>query len=278
MALIEERTALVNQLQAALKEYYPAAMEAFDDWTQPVSWAFVAALPTPQLLQQAGRRKWEKFLHTHRLWRPQTRDDRLALFARATSFTASAPLTAAKSLLALSLVRVLQTLQAQIRDYRQRIEQLFQEHPDRDLFGSLPGAAETRAPRLLSGLSAQDWSRTPLVQALAGTAPVTFQSGQMRRVKLRRACDHFLRATLHLWANASRNRSAWAQTYYQAHRDKGQSHACALRCLAHRWLEIIGGMCRTHTPYNAEHHLCQAQKHGSWTIQLLNAQSAPANA
>ena len=35
VALIEQRTALVNQLQAALREYYPAALEAFDDWTMP---------------------------------------------------------------------------------------------------------------------------------------------------------------------------------------------------------------------------------------------------
>ena len=33
VALIEERTALINQLQSALHEYYPAALEAFEDWT-----------------------------------------------------------------------------------------------------------------------------------------------------------------------------------------------------------------------------------------------------
>jgi transposase len=38
MALIEQRTALVNQLQQALSEYYPAALEAFDDWTQSYCW------------------------------------------------------------------------------------------------------------------------------------------------------------------------------------------------------------------------------------------------
>ena len=37
VALIEERTALVNQLQSALHEYYPAALEAFEDWTLPGS-------------------------------------------------------------------------------------------------------------------------------------------------------------------------------------------------------------------------------------------------
>jgi transposase len=35
VALIEQRTALVNQLQQALYEYYPAALEAFDDWCAP---------------------------------------------------------------------------------------------------------------------------------------------------------------------------------------------------------------------------------------------------
>ena len=39
MMLIEQRTALVNQLQAALAEYYPLALESFDDWTKPFAWA-----------------------------------------------------------------------------------------------------------------------------------------------------------------------------------------------------------------------------------------------
>ena len=32
VALIEQRTALINQLQQALYEYYPTALAAFDDW------------------------------------------------------------------------------------------------------------------------------------------------------------------------------------------------------------------------------------------------------
>jgi transposase len=32
-AFIEQRTALVNQLQQALYEYYPSALEAFEEWT-----------------------------------------------------------------------------------------------------------------------------------------------------------------------------------------------------------------------------------------------------
>ncbi|MHC4510440.1 MAG: IS110 family transposase, partial [Planctomycetota bacterium] len=71
-SLIEQQTTLVNQLQQALHEYYPAALEAFDDWTSPSSWAFAERFPTPQALKTAGKRHWEKFLHTHRLYRPET--------------------------------------------------------------------------------------------------------------------------------------------------------------------------------------------------------------
>ena len=54
VTLIEQRTALINQLQAALREYYPAALEAFEDWTLPSAWAFILAFATPQQLQKAG--------------------------------------------------------------------------------------------------------------------------------------------------------------------------------------------------------------------------------
>src|SRR5207248_816714 len=83
------------------------ALEAFEDWTAAYTWVFLLAFPTPAQLQAAGKRKWEKFLHTHKLWRPQTVDQRLAIFAAATALPASAPVTAAKSLLAFSLAKVL---------------------------------------------------------------------------------------------------------------------------------------------------------------------------
>jgi hypothetical protein len=63
VALIEERTALVNQLQAALPEYYPTALAAFEDWTLPAAWAFIEAFPTPQALANGGKRRWEKMFY-----------------------------------------------------------------------------------------------------------------------------------------------------------------------------------------------------------------------
>ena len=155
ITLIGQRTALVNQLQAALVEYYPTALAAFDDWTSLGAWEFLIAFPTPHHLASAGKRKWENFLHAHKLYRPETAAKRILLFNVARkSASPNTAVTAAKSLLAVSLAKQLRVLQAQLDEYRVRINELFARHPDHDLFGSLPGAGEKLAPRLLAELGA----------------------------------------------------------------------------------------------------------------------------
>jgi len=269
--LIEQRTAFVNQLQEALHEYFPVALQTFDDWTLPAAWAFILQFPTPQVLKGAGKRRWEKFLHTQHLYRPQTYEKRLQLFARATEFCGSPGVTRAKSRLAVVLARQLQSLETQLKEYRSHIETLFAQHPDHDLFGSLPGAGPKLAPRMLGELG-DDRSRfdkPQAVQCYGGTAPVTLQSGQTRHVRFRRACNKHLRSTLHLWANLSRADCPWAQAYYQQKREHGKSHACALRCLAQRWLKILWKMWQTRTLYDEPKHLRNQIRHGSWVIKLM---------
>ena len=273
VSLIEQRTALVNQLQQALLEYYPTALEAFEDWTDAFTWEFVLAFPTPQALATAGKRRWEKFLHTHKLWRTETAQRRLQLFSQADQFQASEPVVRAKSQLAMSLCKLLCTLGQQLKLYRQQIEALFRDHPDHDLFGSLPGAKKMLAPRLLGavGNDPNRYGSQEVLQAIAGTAPVSYQSGKINKVRIRWACDKFLRHTVHLWADCFRKASAWGQAYYQKKRDEGMSHACALRCLGQRLLKILFRMLVDKTPYDAELHARNQQKHGSWVFKLLDA-------
>ena len=270
MSLIEQRTTLVNQLQQALHEYYPAALEAFDDWTSPSSWAFVERFPTPQALKKSGKRHWEKFLHTHRLYRPETYQKRLEIFAGATEFCGSHAVTNAKSMLAVSLAKQLRLLEQQLKAYREHIDKLFQEHPDYSIFDSLPGIGEKLGPRLLSecGEDRDRFEDHEALQCYAGTAPVSFQSGQINRVRFRYACNKNLRTAVHLWANLSRKKCAWAQVYYHQKRLEGKSHACALRCLGQRWLKILWKMWQTKTPYDEQMHTRNQIKHGSWVLTL----------
>lgn len=276
VVLICQRTLLVNQLQQALLEYYPAALEAFDDWTADFAWEFIVEFPRPQSLVKAGRRRWEKFLHTHKLWRPETAQKRLEIFARADQFIASEPISEAKSQLALSLCQVLRILERQLDQYRKQIQALFKDHPDHELFGSLPGAKEVLAPRLLGAIGTDPgrYGTHNVLQCFAGTAPTRYQSGQVNRVKIRWACDSFLRHTIHLWANAFRKASVWGQTYYEKKREQGMSHACALRCLGQRLLKIVFRMITDKKPYDAELHARNQKKHGSWVLELLNQTGA----
>jgi len=52
----------------------------------------------------------------------------------------------AKSVLACALARQLRTLETELEKYRRLITELFNQHPDHDCFGSLPGAGEKIAP------------------------------------------------------------------------------------------------------------------------------------
>jgi transposase len=271
VALIEQRTRLINQLRAALREYYPIALEAFDDWGKPFTWAFLEAFPTPEALAKAGRKKWEKFMLQHKLWHSNA-DKRLETFARAKTFVGNAAVTEAKSLLALSLARMLACVQAQLVEYRRRIEQMFKDHPDHDIFTSLPGAGGKLAPRLLAELG-EDRDLFPDASALqcyAGTAPVSYQSGQMHKVMLRHACNKELRAAVHHWAQQASLRCPWAMIYYKALRQRGKSHACALRCLGNRLLKILWRIWQDHATYNPDTHTANQIKHGSWIVKMAS--------
>lgn len=270
VALIEQRTALIAQLRSALLGYYPAALAAFDKWTHPSCWEFVIAFPTPGVLQAAGLPKLRRWLHAHGLHFPKANETRYPIFEHAAEFAGSAATTAAKSLLAVSLAEVLLALERQLKVYRTRIEACFAAHPDRALFGSLPGAGKKLAPRLLSELG-DDRSRFPTAESLqcyAGTAPISYQSGQTNRTLMRRACNTRLRHAVQQWAGLSVTQSTWACAYYRQHRAIGQSHSCALRCLGQRWMKILWRMWQSRTSYDPELHQHNQLKHGSWALSF----------
>jgi transposase len=178
-------------------------------------------------------------------------------------------------MLAVAVAGQLRVLQGHLDKFRDRIQQLFAQHPDHDLFGSLPGAGDKLAPRLLAELgdNRERFDSPEALQCHTGTAPVSYQSGQFKKVRFRRACHKVLRYTVHLWADLSRRKCPWADAYYHKKREEGQSHACALRCLGQRWLKILWKMWQTRERYDPELHQRNQLKHGSWVIGLLPAQN-----
>lgn len=124
-------------------------------------------------------------------------------------------------------------------------------HEDNAVFSSLPGAGKRLAPRILSewGDDRTRYKDSSSVQALAGTAPVAFQSGNYSKAHKRYACLKPLRNALYQFAWQSTRQETWARVYYKRKRAEGKSHSVAVRALSNVWVRIIYAMWFSHSVY-----------------------------
>src|SRR5204863_8642792 len=125
-----------------------------------------------------------------------------------------------------------------------QISTLVLSHEDHAIFESLPRAGKRLAPRLLAeiGDDRGRYSDAQALQALSGTAPVAFQSGNYAKAHKRYACVKPLRNALYQFAWQSTLEEPWALAYYQRKRAEGKSHTVAVRALANVWVRIIYAM------------------------------------
>lgn len=250
--LIGEQTRLVNQLTACLKTYYPVALDCFDGLTRHAALAFLHAFPTLDQAQAATCEELQTVLVGVRYPRAAEKAAALRHLLLQPQLQASAEVVRAKARLALALVEQLQVVVRQVAAYDQEITRLFGQHPDQAIFASLPGAGKRLAPRLLAewGEDRGRYAEAASVQALAGTAPVVFQSGAYRGVRRRRACVNAFRQALYHFARESALQEDWAKAYYRRKREQGKTRAMALRALANQWVRILYAMWLHAAPYD----------------------------
>jgi len=246
----------IGQLRALLLRYYPQALTVFSDLALPITLSFVVTYPDPQAAQALGKEPFYAFLKEHRHPRPAMWTQLYAGLQRP-AWEPDPALTQIYSQRTQQMARLtLEVVQAR-RDAIQELKALFEQHPDREIFASLPGAGELLAPSLLAkfGDRRERYPDPAIVQALAGTCPVTDQSGKKRRILFRRACDKEFRRIMQQFSKASVAESVWAAAYWQEVRPHCDSDAHAYRCLANRWVPIIWRMWRDHKPYDEAYHL-----------------------
>ncbi len=251
-ALIESQTRLVNQLTACLKAYYPVALELFSKLHQRTTLVFLQTYPTPEQAMAAPVERLETTLRTGGHPTPTKTANTIWQRLHPPHLTADRITTRTKARLMLALVGQLLPLVEQIAAYDKEIRRLFLMHPDSGLFGSLPGAGKRLAPRLLAewGDDRSRYTGSTSVQALAGTAPVAFASGNYAKAHKRYACLKPLRNALHQFAWLSTQREGWALRYYQRKRAEGKSHSMAVRALANGWVRIIYAVWSQHARYD----------------------------
>jgi len=261
--LIQSQTRLVNQLTACLKAYYPVALDLFGKLHQPTTLAFLQAFPAPAQARAASVEQIAAVLKAAGHPQAPAKAVRIAHNLRQPHLEADPVLTRAKARLMLTLVAQLQVLVPQIAAYDDEITRLFLTHSDSRAFARLPRAATRLAPRLLAewGDDRGRYTDAASVQALAGTAPVAFQSGKFAAVHRRYACCKPLRNALHQFAWQSTQKEPWALASYQRKRREGKSHSMAVRALANQWVRIIYALWVKHEAYDAAVFLAAQQTH-----------------
>lgn len=263
-ALIRTQTRLTNQLIACLKAYYPVALTWFDRMAQGVTLAFLEAFPTPTAFQEASLGELTTLLKARHYPKADQKAEQLAQLAQTPQLHALPPVSHAKTRYMRALVAQLHLVMQQIAEYDREIAHLFAAHSDAALFATVPGSGKRLGPRLLAEWG-EDRHRYPTaasLQAVAGTAPVIFQSGAYRSIRMRSACCKPLRNVLFQVARESVQKEAWAKRYYERKRQEGKTYTMAVRALANQWVRILYAVWQKRERYDPE-VFAQAQRaHG----------------
>ena len=262
--LVNQSTAVTNQLTALLKGYYPQALQWIGSLNTVWACDFLERWPTLQSLQSGSRRQVVRFYDKH----PRPNVDleaQLQEIQQARRLTDDEGVLEYSSLMVQALVSQLRTLLSSIADFDRKIAKLFQKHPDRPIFESFPGAGAVLAPRLMAafGTDRDRFQAATEVQQLYGIAPVTEMSGKKRFVHWRFACPKFMRQTFQEFAEHSRRWCEWAKAYYQLQINRGKSHNAAVRALAYKWIRILFRCWQKRQPYQDDVYRTSLLQHGS---------------
>jgi hypothetical protein len=251
----------IQELKALTRDQ--DGLELFSKLHQPSTLAFLRAYPTPEVARSASVDEIVQTLKAAGHTRARQVAPQLWQALQPPQLQADPVTTRTKARLMLALLAQLQPLMEQIAAYDEEIERLFLMSADSALFASLPRAGKRLAPRLLAEIGAERtcYSDAAGLQALAGTAPVLFQSGNYAKAHRRTACLKPLRNAMQQFAWQSTLEEAWALTYYQRKRAEGKSHSVAVRALVNSWLRIIYALWRDGRPYQTDIFTAAQQQH-----------------
>lgn len=251
-----ERQRHVNRLRSALREFYPAALEAFGtDLASADAVAVLELAPTPELGRRLSRSKIAAALRrAGRQRNVQARAEQIQQALRSEQLRAAPSLERTYGVITSSLVGLIEGLNAQIAGLEQDLHGAFEQHPDAEIILSHPGLGSTLGARVL-GEFGDDPTRYLDARArrnYAGTSPITKASGTRRVVLARFARNERLADACHLWSFTSLQTSAGARRYYDLQRGRGKTHNQALRALGNRLVGILHGCLKHRELYREE--------------------------
>jgi transposase len=257
-SLIWDRQRHVLRLRSALREYFPAALEAFTaaglDLADPDALELLGRAPDPDRAAQLSRSKIAAALgRAHRRDR-EAKAERIQSILRAPGLRQSDPVQKAYAAIVTSQVRLIIGLLEQIPELEQVVSEGFGRHPDTEIYASQPGLGTILGARVLSefGDDPHRYADARARKNYAGTSPITRASGKKTIVLARYARNRRLGDAVHQWAFCALRRSPGARAYYDTLRARGTGHHAALRQLGNRLVGILHGCLKTRTLYNED--------------------------
>ena len=229
--------------------------------------------PTFADFQQAKPSTLKRFYYGHNVRSLEVIKRVLALAEKSQALTTDPAIVESGRRLSQMYARLIQALNPAIEDFEQRIRQVFNAHPEAQLFRGLPGAGPALAPRLLAffGTDRSRYATALNVQSFTGIAPVTKSSGKSRVVYARAACPKFDRQTFHEFSRLSVTHCQWARNYVQYYTAQGKKYHTIIRALAYKWIRILFKCWQQRTPYNEDQYMETLKLRGSifatWHLQ-----------
>jgi transposase len=251
--MIWSRQRQTNQLRSTLREFYPAALEAFDDLAGRDALAVLAIAPTPTIGKLLSRSKIAAALRRGgRQRRIDERTVEIQIALRAEQLEAPALVADAMGASVAALVAVIVAMQTQIDRLEAELADRFEQHPDAKIIRSLPGLGMTLGARVLAefGDDPNRYADAKSRKNYSGMSPITRASGKHHVVLARYARNRRLADACYQWAFATLTVSPGARSFYDQRRAAGDTHSRALRALANRLVGILHGCLRHHALYN----------------------------
>jgi transposase len=262
--LIWERTRHTQRLRHALREYFPAAVQAFEDLDAPDALELLAKAPDPASAARLTRAQIRAALKRARRRDIGAKTERIWAVLHAEHLGQPEVVTGAYAASVRSLVAVLRVLDQQIATLQRQVVAHFGRHPDAEILASQPGLGQILGARVLAEFG-DDPTRYATAKArknYAGTSPITRRSGKTKLVAARYIHNDRLIDALMTQAFAALSASPGARAYYDQLRARGAGHNAALRQLANRLVGILHGCLKTRTRY----HQATAWSHHSQTL------------
>jgi len=261
---VDARTALTNQLQAALKRYFPQALELLhEDIWRPMNLEFLRKWPSAQKIQTVPLARLRAFYHKHGSRSEARWTQRSGLISRLVPLAEAGP---ADELEVGALIDQIEVLTASIARHDHVTAELFAaQGVAAERAAALPGAGPILAPRIYVALArhAPNCENAESLAAAVGVAPVTDQSGKMRKVYRRLRCDNHTRQTFVEWAKESWKHSVWAEAFVRQRQAKGQAFYAIIRALAYKWIRILWKCWQDGVAYHEDTYLIRLRQKGS---------------